>query len=247
MIPVLNIGLGNGKIMITVTLPKIFQPFHCEDLIRLGKNNDGGYLVNKQDVINSKNILSLGIGEDWSFEKDFIEINDCKLNAYDNSLNKSRIQDNKALKDSYNTFFSGNKYHVEKNIGSGFNDISFKAVSTEKDTFLKCDIEGAEYDILFDLIKLTKQYTGMVIEFHEINKPNNFHNLINFVSKVDHKLVHIHVNNYFYYKTDNGCVPDILELTFTSSPNISLVRDITLPNKLDMPNNPKEEEFKILF
>ena len=87
----------------------------------------------------------------------------------------------------------------------------------------------------------------MVIEFHDINKPNNFHNIINFISKGDHKLVHIHVNNYFYYKTDNGCVPDILELTFTSSPNISLVRDITLPNKLDMPNNPKDEEFRILF
>ena len=156
MIPVLNIGLGNGKIMITVTLPKIFQPFHCEELIRLGKNNDGGYLVNKQDVINSKNILSLGIGEDWSFEKDFIEINDCKLNAYDNSLNKSRIQNNKALEDSYNTFFSGNKYHVEKNIGSGFNDISFEAVSTEKDTFLKCDMIEPKYTFSIQTLKRIK-------------------------------------------------------------------------------------------
>ena len=247
MIPVLNIGQENGKIMNTVTLPKIFQPFQCEDLIRLGKNNDGGYLVNKQDVINSKNLLSLGIGEDWSFEKDFIFINDCKLNAYDNSLNKSRMQNNKALEDSYNAFFLGNKYHVEKNIGTGLNDLSFDAVSTEKNTFLKCDIEGAEYDILFDLTKLTKQYTGMVIEFHEINKPDNFHNLINFISKVDHKLVHIHINNYFYYKTDSGCVPDILELTFTSSSNVSLSRNITLPNKLDMQNNPEDKEFRILF
>jgi hypothetical protein len=237
----------NGKNMITVTLPKIFQPFHCDDLIRLGKNNDGGYLVNKQDVNNSKKLLSLGIGEDWSFEKDFISINECKLNAYDNSLNKLRMQSNKALEDSYNKFFTGNKYHLEKNIGSGLNDILFDDVSTDMNTFLKCDIEGAEYDILFDLIKLTKQYTGMVIEFHEINKPDNFHNLINFISKVDHKLVHIHINNYFYYKTDYGCVPDTLELTFTSSPNVSLSRNITLPNKLDMQNNPEDEEFKILF
>ena len=233
--------------MITVTLPKIFQPFQCDDLIRLGKINDGGYLVNKQDVIDSENLLSLGIGEDWSFERDFIFINNCKLNAYDNSLNKHRMQNNKSLEDSYNAFFVGNKHHVEKNIGTGINDIPFDTVSTEKNTFLKCDIEGAEYNILFDLIKLTKQYTGMVIEFHELNKQDNFHNLINFISKIDHKLVHIHVNNYFYYKTDNGCVPDILELTFTSSSNISLSKNIILPNKLDMPNNPKEEEFKILF
>ena len=233
--------------MITVTLPKIFQPFHCEDLIRLGKINDGGYLVNRQDVINSNNLLSLGIGEDWSFEKDFILINDCKIVAYDSSLNKSRMRYNKTLEDSYNIFFTGNKYHVEKNIGAGPNDVPFVDTSTEKNTFLKCDIEGAEYDILYDLIKLTKQYTGMVIEFHEINKSNNFHNLINFISKVDHKLVHIHINNYFYYKTDNGCAPDILDLRFTSSPNISLGKNITLPNKLDMPNNPNDKEFEILF
>ena len=120
--------------MITVTLPKIFQPFHCEDLIRLGKNNDGGYLVNKQDIFNSKNLLSLGIGEDWSFEKDFISLNDCKLNAYDSSLNKSKMQNNKPLQDSYNEFFTGNKFHTEKNIGPGFNDLPLDAISTEKET-----------------------------------------------------------------------------------------------------------------
>ena len=247
MIPVLNIGPGNGKIMITVTVPKIFQPFYCEDLIRLGKNNDGGYLVNRQDVMNSKNILSLGIGEDWSFEKDFISFNDCKLSAYDNSLNQSRLLNNKALQDSYNKFFTGNKVHVEKNIGIGYNDVPFNTIATDPDTFLKCDIEGAEYGILDDLIVHTKLFTGMVLEFHEINKPDNYSSIINFISKVDHKLLHIHVNNYFYYKTDDGCIPDILELSFTSSPNIILAKDTTMPNKLDMPNNPDGEEFKILF
>ena len=233
--------------MITVTLPKIFQPFYCEDLIRLGKINDGGYLVNKQDVMNSRNLLSLGIGEDWSFERDFISLNDCNLSAYDSSLNQTRMLNNKTLLDSYNTFFTGNKFHVEKNIGVSTNELTLNEVSTENNTFLKCDIEGAEYEILYDLIKNTKQYTGMVLEFHNINKPGNFHNLINFISKVDHKIIHIHINNYFYYKTDNGCVPDIIELTFSSSPNVSLERNITLPNKLDMPNNPEDKEFKILF
>ena len=233
--------------MITVILPKIFQPFYCNDLIRLGKINDGGYLVNKQDVMNSNNLLSLGIGEDWSFEKDFVSLNDCKLGAYDSSLNQTRMLNNKTLLDSYNTFFTGKKFHVEKNIGVSINDLTLDEVSLENNTFLKCDIEGAEYEILYDVIKNTKLYTGMVMEFHGINKPNNFHNLINFISKVDHKLIHIHINNYFYYKTNDGCVPDIMELTFSSSSNVSLERNITLPNKLDMPNNPEDKEFKILF
>ena len=87
----------------------------------------------------------------------------------------------------------------------------------------------------------------MVLEFHGINKPENYSSLINFISKVDHKLLHVHVNNYFYYKTDNSCIPDILELSFTSSTNIRLAREIDMPNNLDMPNNPDGEEFRILF
>ena len=31
--------------MKNVTLPKILQPYSCADLIRVGKDNDGGYLV----------------------------------------------------------------------------------------------------------------------------------------------------------------------------------------------------------
>ena len=232
---------------ITVTFPKILQPFYCEDIIRLGKDNDGGYLVNKQDIVKSKNLLSLGIGEDWSFEKDFLSINDCSINAYDQSLNTSLLQSKDDLQIAYNEFFTGNKVHVEKNIGVGYNEIQFNTIATNPDTFLKCDIEGAEYNILDDLIIHTKLFTGMVLEFHEINKPENYSSLINFISKVDHKLLHVHVNNYFYYKTDNGCIPDILELSFTSSTNIRLAREIDMPNNLDMPNNPDGEEFRILF
>ena len=41
------------------------------DLIRLGKNNDGGYLVSEKDIKHTKNLISLGVSFDISFEKDF--------------------------------------------------------------------------------------------------------------------------------------------------------------------------------
>lgn len=233
--------------MIEVTLPKFLQPFYCKDLVRLGKDNDGGYLINQQDILNTDTLLSLGIGEDWSFEEEFTGVKGCSLIAYDGSLSADKLAANADLRKRYLNFFIGNKDHEDKNIGIGINDILFESVITGEKTFLKCDIEGSEYGILEDIIKHTKRFTGMVIEFHGINKQENFHSLINFISKIDQKLVHIHVNNYFYYKTDTGCVPDILELTFTSSSNIKLEKIITLPNSLDMPNNPEDEEFKIIF
>ena len=52
-------------------LPKQFKPKHKYNLIRIGRNNDGGYLVEKNSISKSNSLVSFGIGLDWSFEKDF--------------------------------------------------------------------------------------------------------------------------------------------------------------------------------
>lgn len=40
-------------------LPKEFKPNHLYELIRLGKDNDGGYLVCKNSVKTSTALISL--------------------------------------------------------------------------------------------------------------------------------------------------------------------------------------------
>jgi hypothetical protein len=54
-----------------------FQPAH--DLLRLGRDYDGGYLVSSADVIQTEMLISLGINDDWSFEEKFSEIKKCLL------------------------------------------------------------------------------------------------------------------------------------------------------------------------
>ena len=49
-----------------------FKPKHKYFLERLGKENDGGYLINSEAIIKSDYLLSFGIFDDWSFEKNFI-------------------------------------------------------------------------------------------------------------------------------------------------------------------------------
>ena len=57
-------------------LPKFLKPKQEYDLIRLGQDNDGGYLVEKQSIINSNCLITLGLGYDWSFEKDYSKYKD---------------------------------------------------------------------------------------------------------------------------------------------------------------------------
>ena len=51
-------------------LPKYFKPEKEYDLTRLGQDNDGGYLVEKKSIENSKSLITLGLGYDWSFENE---------------------------------------------------------------------------------------------------------------------------------------------------------------------------------
>ena len=44
--------------------PKEFKPIYQYDLVRLGQDNDGGYLVEKNSLLNSKGLISFGLNLD---------------------------------------------------------------------------------------------------------------------------------------------------------------------------------------
>lgn len=217
-------------------MPKIFMPYYCEDMIRLGKDNDGGYLVNEKDVKNSICLLSFGIGADISFEEQFIKQNElCNIIAYDSTI----------VNEHDNFFVGKNELHKE-NIGR--NNIK-NVIDNRESIFLKCDIDGSEYEILHDLLESAHKFTGAVIEFHGISSYNNFNELTNFISKFDLRIIHIHINNYAYViRQDGTFTPDVIELTFSSlKENTRIIKNVPLPHPLDMPNNPKDDEFRISF
>lgn len=223
--------------MLLMPLPKIFRPFQCNDIIRLGKDNDGGYLVNKQDVLKSSRLISLGIDNDISFEADFVKYNDCRVDSYDDKV-----------KPPFDSFFTGKRSVHNAYIGQSGTPLANLIDKSEQNVFLKCDIEGGEYDILDDLIEYTDVFSGLVIEFHEINDFTYFNELTNFMCKIKQKLIHVHVNNNsFIIQDEKHYLPMVVELTFTSSDNISYDKYIDLPHALDMPNTTERDEFKIVF
>jgi len=48
------------------------RPIQMNELLRIGKNSDGGYVLSKNQMDKTKILLSFGICEDWSFEEEFL-------------------------------------------------------------------------------------------------------------------------------------------------------------------------------
>ena len=68
-------------------LPIFLKPEYETKLIRIGKDNDGGYLISEASLKSSKILQSFGVSDDWSFDEDFYNKSKSKVFAYDPSVN----------------------------------------------------------------------------------------------------------------------------------------------------------------
>ena len=60
------------------------------NLIRLGRNWDGGYVVDSEIIKKSNTLITFGLGPDWSFELDYIKKNqNVKIYIYDHTTSSS--------------------------------------------------------------------------------------------------------------------------------------------------------------
>lgn len=116
----------------------------------------------------------------------------------------------------------------------------------ERNNFIKIDIEGSEYRILDQLILNQDYLNGLIIEFHDVDI--HIEKIKKFIQDFDLNLIHCHVNNCGPIKDER--YPTNLEITFsyTGKDNIQqYAKNFELPHKLDMPNNPKLRNDKIIY
>ena len=72
-------------------IPSYLKPYHTNisNLIRLGRNHDGGYVIDKRVIDKTRAIITCGLEAEWSFEKEFQKNNrNCKIIAFDHTVNK---------------------------------------------------------------------------------------------------------------------------------------------------------------
>ena len=258
-------------------LPKKFCPIYIKNshLVRIGSIYDGGYVLPKILLKNTNLLISLGIGDNWEFEKHFYKCSECKILAYDHSINKNywvkNIKRNiiNFLKLKYfklhkiykvimfidfYIFFKINKNNdfFLKEVGNKKGNISFKKIMNNnpgKKIFLKCDIEGSEYSFFNQIINYHDRINGFIFEFHHVAK--NLKKILNFIKKIKkyYFLAHIHANNFSSVSKTN--IPNSLELTFTHRKFFKFKRkknNKKYPLKgLDNPNLKRAKDINLYF
>ena len=258
--------------------PKFLKPYFVkiEELVRLGSIDDGGYVLPIKDIKSSDVLISLGISDNWDFEKDFVKFSKAKVIAYDYSINndfwiskfkkdlikfiKLKIFKPKKIYKMFQfidfiLFFKMRKKNLFflKKIGNHNNCVNIHEIVTthirkNDKIFFKIDIEGSEYEILDQIISHQDKIQGIVIEFHNVTK--NLDVIKDFLNKINGSLslVHIHANNYSVKEANQ--FPEAIELTISNidleNQNFDHFREYPVKN-LDFPNSKRSPDIKISF
>ena len=251
--------------MHTVLLSKIFKPKGNYDLVRFGKQNDSGYLVDQRDVKDANVLVSFGVCHAWSFEESFLSYNKVPVEAYDGTtgllkLFKMTINALLTLQSqlffqslsafvTYSRFFSDSTNDHEVMVGFdkpptfvSLDTIFNTMVKKEQKVFLKIDIEGWEYRLLDDIIKHSQSICGLAIEFHDLDI--HLDKVEKFISNFPLELAHVHCNNYALTTPDE--LPLVIEATFSSHSPLNN-SEVIFPNSLDSSNDKYKEDYKIAF
>ena len=217
------------------------------EMIRLGGNNDGGYLV-PNDLEDITACYSPGIDKMIEFERDCAQ-RGMALYLIDGSIEKPEIP---SVKFHFLKKFIGSVNNKELTTLESWVKSS-KAYDDKSDYILQADIEGHEYEMILSTPSdLLSRFRIMVFEFHWVEMWINkdFFKIVESVmNKIleNHVCVHIHPNNHGGYIKHNGIVlPRLLEFTFyrndrlLSEESIKSIKDF--PNQLDQPNVPVKKD-----
>jgi hypothetical protein len=206
-------------------------------LIRVGASGDGGYLI-PDDLEGIEFCFSPGVNTIAEFESDLAK-RGIKSFLADFSVDGPPVERPEFIFD-------------KRFLGSDDNDMFFTLdtwkkkylPSYEGDLLLQMDIEGSEYEVIFNVpVHILKKFRIIIVEFHGLDRMFDdfalpllcrcFDKLLNYFH-----VVHLHPNNCCGTVKANGIeIPRTMEITFYNRNrvgNISFRQDF--PHSLDKDN-----------
>jgi len=257
-----------------MTLPIEWRPRRLPDLVRVGNEHDGGYVLPARSIAATDVVISLGICDDWSFEEDLCRRNPkARVIGYDPTITRNfwlkrvvshvgaavfRLEMRRLGRIfdwfRYKSFFDGTRAeHRSIRIGyDGEGSASIDKVLRsvpEGNVLLKVDIEGSEYRVLDQIVANARRLSCLVIEFHDVDIMRD--RITSFLRSIEHDLIvcHIHANNCA--GVDDRGDPIAVEITLVSKALVGTgeaVEFASLPaESLDRPNDLSRPEIVLTF
>ena len=225
---------------------KSIQPMSTNhELIRIGGENDGGYLV-PDDLQGIEVCFSPGVSSIADFESDLAGRGvECFMADY--SVDAPPV--------------IMSRFHFEKKFLGQTDDSKFTTLESwiernapnQREFLLQMDIEGGEYPVIVDTaIETLRKFRILVIEFHRMESLYDQYgfDLIDVTFRKllkDFDIVHIHPNNFAKPIAFGGyAIPPFMEFTFLRKDRISSRRPaMTFPHPLDRKNVPGNNDFSL--
>ena len=217
-------------------LPASLQPSTSWATTRIGPSGDGGYEV-ADDILDHVGwIVSLGLCDDWRFEKQLQERTGAPLLVLDGSVDAAfwamrtfvsvarplhpRAAELRATINNetgylrYRRFFADpTREHRRANVGysrPGWQSLpEILAERPDAGVFLKSDIEGWEWRILDDIVAHRDRLVGLAIEFHSVDLL--LPRLVDFVARMpEFTVIDVVANNFGAIAPDG--TPEVIEM-----------------------------------
>jgi hypothetical protein len=203
------------------------------DLVRIGPNQDGSYLV-PNDLDGIVKCFSVGSGLNGTFEESLnssFKINSIILDASEskpNGLSEPQI---------YHVGWLGQNTTKET---ISLNDFVSLYAGPEEDLLLQIDIEGSEWiTLLYSTPEDIARFRIIVIELHYLNLITDKKFLLNYLNplldklRMNHIIVHAHANNCSTpFSVGELFFPPVIELTLHRKDRI--LTDKALKPRLDI-------------
>lgn len=219
-------------------LYSMLTPLNCanaEGKQRVGRFGDGGYIIPRK-LPPMSGLLSYGVGDDISFENEFVKKFNVNAYLYDHTVNLQPQNDprihftKEGLSDKKRPMLDTLESHLNK--CGLLHDHSW--------IFLKMDIEGAEWPGLQVVSDSTwKRICVIAIEFHYLNVVNDEKLRLFRKLKQHFHVFHVHANNCCGTFNHGGHdLPVIIEVTLVNKILYNCNDPFTgdLPSELDRPN-----------
>ncbi len=223
-------------------LLSVMDADHFSDFVRVGKKNDGGYLM-LDDFAKGRIAYSFGICNDVSWDKDMAD-RGYQIYMYDHTIDGLPEQ---------NERFHWSKTGVasEKNCPSELKSleelIRENGHEAQRNMVLKMDVEGAEWGCIeMTDPSVLDRFDQIVMELHGMIQFGKKEKILRALKKLNetHQCIHIHPNNYsMWVIADDVIYINCYEVTFVNRNRYTFSKCMhTLPHEKDAPCDPLAPE-----